>query len=118
VKGLAFVFIVLGILALVYGGVSYSRQRTLLDVGSFQATPTEQHDIPLSPIVAAVAIVGGLLLLFVPRRRSEEPFRALYEPRQRASQPSRVPTILTTPAHRTTASHTAKPHAANLRGVK
>ncbi|HTK30999.1 MAG TPA: hypothetical protein VL332_03475 [Candidatus Saccharimonadaceae bacterium] len=116
-KGLAFVFIVLGILALVYGGISYSRQRTLLDVGSFQATTTEPHDIPLSPIVAAVAIVGGLLLLFVPRRRTEE-FRGLYEPRQGPSQPSRVPAILTTPAHRTTASHVAKSHAANLRGVK
>jgi len=118
VKGLAFVFIVLGILALVYGGISYSRQRTLLDVGSFQATAAQQRDVPLSPIVAAVAIVGGLLLLFVPRRRSEEPFRGLYEPRQGRSQPSRVPALLTTPAYRTMSSRVAKPHAANLRGVK
>jgi hypothetical protein len=117
VKGLAFVFIVLGILALVYGGISYSRQRTLVDVGSFQATATEQHDIPLSPIVAAVAIVGGLLLLFVPRRRTEEQSRRLYEFRPRPEGPSRSPAI-PAPANRRMASHVAASRPANLRGLK
>ena len=69
-KGLGFALVVLGILALVYGGISYSRQRTVLDVGPFKATATEQHNIPLSPIVGGIAIVSGLLLLIVPRRRN------------------------------------------------
>ncbi len=68
-KALGFVLLVLGILALVYGGISYSRQRTVIDMGPIQATATEQHNIPLSPIVGGVAIIGGLLLLLVPRRR-------------------------------------------------
>jgi hypothetical protein len=54
----------------VYGGISYSRQKTVVDIGSFKATATEQHNIPLSPIVGSIAVVGGLLLLMVPRRRS------------------------------------------------
>jgi hypothetical protein len=69
-KLIGFVLIVCGILALVYGGISYSRQRTVLDVGPIKATATEQHNIPLSPIVGGIAIVGGLLLLIVPRRRA------------------------------------------------
>ena len=69
-KGLGFVLVVLGILALVYGGISYSRQRTVLDMGPIKATATEQHNVPLSPIVGGVAIVAGLLLLVVPRRRT------------------------------------------------
>ena len=64
-----FILIVCGILALVYGGISYSRQRTVLDMGPIKATATEQHNIPLSPIVGGIAIVSGLLLLVVPRRR-------------------------------------------------
>jgi len=69
-KALGFVLVVLGILALVYGGISYNRQRTVLDMGPIHATATEQHNIPFSPIVGGVAIVGGLLLLLVPRRRA------------------------------------------------
>jgi Na+-transporting methylmalonyl-CoA/oxaloacetate decarboxylase gamma subunit len=68
-KTMGFVLIVLGVLALVYGGISYSRQRTVLDMGPIKATATEQHNIPLSPIVGGIAIVSGLLLMVVPRRR-------------------------------------------------
>ena len=68
-KTLAFALVVLGILALVYGGVSYNRQRTVLDVGSFKATATEQKNIPLSPIVGGIALLGGMALLIVPRKR-------------------------------------------------
>jgi hypothetical protein len=69
-KTIGFVLLVLGTLVLVYGGISYSRQRTILDVGPIKATATEQHNIPLSPIVGGIAIVSGLVLLVVPRRRT------------------------------------------------
>jgi len=68
-KTLGFIFAVVGILALVYGGISYSRQRTVLDLGPIQATATEQKNIPLSPIVGVIALVGGIVLLMVPRKR-------------------------------------------------
>jgi hypothetical protein len=68
-KTFGFILVVLGLLALIYGGVSYSRQRTVLDVGPFKATATEQKNIPLSPIVGGIALLGGILLLAVPRKR-------------------------------------------------
>jgi hypothetical protein len=68
-KVLGFVLVVLGVLALVYGGISYNRERTVLDVGPFKATATEQKNIPLSPIVGGIALLGGVLLLVVPRKR-------------------------------------------------
>ncbi len=68
-KIIGFVLVVLGVLALVYGGVSYNRQRTIIDVGPFKATATEQKNIPLSPIVGGIALLGGVLLLVVPRKR-------------------------------------------------
>jgi hypothetical protein len=63
------VLMVLGILVLVYGGVSYNRQRTVLDVGPFKATATEQKNVPLSPIVGGIALLSGIALLVVPRKR-------------------------------------------------
>ena len=68
-KLIGFVLVVLGILALVYGGISYNRQRTIIDVGPFKATATEQKNIPLSPIVGGIALLGGIILLVVPRKR-------------------------------------------------
>lgn len=68
-KLIGFLLVVVGVLALVYGGISYNRQRTVLDVGPFKATATEQKNIPLSPIVGGIALVGGIVLLVVPRKR-------------------------------------------------
>ena len=68
-KLVGLVLAVLGVLALVYGGISYNRQRTVLDVGPFKATATEQKNIPLSPIVGGVALLSGIVLLVVPRKR-------------------------------------------------
>lgn len=68
-KILGFLLVVFGAIALIYGGISYSRQRTVVDLGPIKATATEQHNIPFSPIVGGIAIVGGALLLFLPRRR-------------------------------------------------
>ena len=58
-----------GLVALIYGGVSYNRQRTVLDVGPFHATASEQKNVPLSPIVGGIALLGGLVLMVVPRKR-------------------------------------------------
>ena len=67
-KTFGFALVILGILALVYGGVSYNRQKTIVDVGPFKATATEHKNIPLSPIVGGVALIGGLALLTAPRK--------------------------------------------------
>ena len=68
-KVFGFLLVVVGVLALLYGGISYNRERTVLDVGPFKATATEQKNIPLSPIVGGIALLGGILLLMVPRKR-------------------------------------------------
>ena len=68
-KFLGFILVVLGIVALVYGGISYNRQRTVLDVGPFKATATEQKNIPLSPIIGGIVLLSGILLFVIPRKR-------------------------------------------------
>jgi hypothetical protein len=68
-KAVGFVLVILGLLALVYGGVTYNRERTVLDVGPFKATATEQKNVPLSPIVGGIVLLSGILLLVIPRKR-------------------------------------------------
>ncbi len=66
---LGFILVVLGVLALAYGGITYNRERTVLDVGPFKATATEQKNVPFSPIVGGIVLLGGILLLISPKKR-------------------------------------------------
>jgi hypothetical protein len=68
-KILAFLLLVAGAIALVYGGINYTRQRTVVEIGSFKATATEQRHVPLSPIAGGLAVIGGILLLVMPTKR-------------------------------------------------
>ena len=69
-KILAIALIVLGIVGLVYGGIGYNRQRTILDVGGIKATATEHRTIPIAPIAGGLALAGGIVLLMGSRRRA------------------------------------------------
>jgi hypothetical protein len=69
-KILAIALIVLGIVGLVYGGIGYNRQTTILDVGGIKATATEHKTIPIAPIAGGLALAGGIVLLMGSRRRS------------------------------------------------
>ena len=68
-KTIGFVLVLCGLLALVYGGIRYSRQRVVLDVGPFQTSATEQRSIPLSPIAGGIVLIGGILLMANPKNR-------------------------------------------------
>jgi uncharacterized membrane protein YidH (DUF202 family) len=64
------VLVIIGLVALVSGGLSYNRQTTLLDVGGFKATATEHKSLPVAPLVGAMVMVVGIALVIVPGRRA------------------------------------------------
>ena len=63
------VLLVLGVLALAYQGITYTSRETVVDIGPIQATAERQKTLPLPPVVGAAAVVGGVLLLVVGRRK-------------------------------------------------
>ena len=65
----AIALIVLGVIALAYGGITYTSREKVLDIGPIEATAERRETIPLPPILGAAALVGGLVLLFVGSRR-------------------------------------------------
>ena len=54
---------VLGVLALVYQGFSYTRQKDLLDIGPIHATADTQEHVSLPPIVGGLALVSAAILI-------------------------------------------------------
>lgn len=57
------VFIVLGVAALAYQGVTYTSRETIIDIGPLQATADRQRTVPLPPLLGAGIVLGGLVLL-------------------------------------------------------
>ena len=62
--------VILGIVALIYGGIGYNRQTTILDVGGIKATATEHKTLPIAPVAGVIALIGGVLLLMAPIKRT------------------------------------------------
>jgi len=68
VKIVGIILVVFGVLALAYGGFSYTKRDKVIDLGPVQASVERQHTVPLSPIVGIAAIAGGVALLVVGSR--------------------------------------------------
>ena len=67
-KPLGVILVVLGVLALMYQGFTYTTQKKVLDVGPIQATKQERHTVPLPPILGALALIGGVIILVSDRK--------------------------------------------------
>jgi hypothetical protein len=65
----AIVLIVLGLVALLYQGITYTKRETVLDLGPIHATAERQKTIPLSPIIGIAAVAGGVVLLLTGSRK-------------------------------------------------
>jgi len=63
------VLIVLGVVALVYQGITYTRRETVVDIGPLHATADRERTLPIPPVLGVAAIAGGVALLVVGSRR-------------------------------------------------
>jgi hypothetical protein len=68
-KIIGIVLIVVGALALAYGGISYTKREKVLDIGPLEATTETRETVPLPPVLGAIALAGGIVLLVVGSRR-------------------------------------------------
>lgn len=67
---LGIILIVLGVIAFAYQGFTYTTTEKAVDLGPIQINTEREHTIPLPPIVAGIALVGGIVLLVVSGRKT------------------------------------------------
>ena len=60
-KTIAIILIALGVVVLAYSGITLRTRGKPVDIGPIHIETTERHFI--SPVVGAVALVGGIVLL-------------------------------------------------------
>jgi len=69
-KPLGIILLVIGVLALAYQGFTYTTPKKVLDIGPIEATKEERHSVPIPPILGALALIGGIVVLISDRRGS------------------------------------------------
>jgi len=62
-KTLGIILIALGLVGLVWGGISYTTRENVVDIGPIHATREKTNTIPLPPIAGALALIGGIALV-------------------------------------------------------
>lgn len=60
---LGIALVVIGLFALAYQGLTYTTQKKVVDLGPIKATKEERHTIPLPPILGALALIGGVVVV-------------------------------------------------------
>lgn len=71
-KMLGLALLVIGVLALIYGGIEYNRNRTVMQVGSMEIKASETHNIPIPAVVGLAVLVSGVALLVGTARRGAQ----------------------------------------------
>ncbi|MEK6690615.1 MAG: DUF3185 domain-containing protein [Nitrospirota bacterium] len=63
------ILIVIGIVAFVYQGITYTTKEKVVDLGPIQVTADKTRTLPLPPIVGGIALVGGIVLLVMGNKK-------------------------------------------------
>ena len=66
---LGIILIVVGIVAFAYQGITYTTREKVVDLGPMHVTAERTRTLPLPPIVGAIALVGGIVLLVTGRKK-------------------------------------------------
>ena len=64
------ILIAIGILALAYGGFSYTTGEKVIDAGPLQVSADKEKTVPLPPILGGLCLVGGIVLVLAGNKKS------------------------------------------------
>lgn len=63
VRAIGIVLIVLGIVALAYGGISWTTKDKVIDAGPIEVTKDNRQTVFFPPLAGAVMLIGGAVLV-------------------------------------------------------
>jgi len=66
---LAILLIAVGIVAFAYQGVTYTTRENVINIGPLKVTEEKTRTFPLPPLVGAITLIGGIVLLVMGRKK-------------------------------------------------
>jgi hypothetical protein len=64
------ILIVVGVVALALGGISYTKREKVINAGPLQVSADREKTIPLPPILGGICLAGGIVLVIVGSRQT------------------------------------------------
>jgi uncharacterized membrane protein len=64
------ILIAIGIVALAYGGFTYTTREKVIDAGPLQVSADREKTIPLPPVLGGLCLVGGIVLVLAGNKKS------------------------------------------------
>ena len=68
IKTLGISLIVIGIIMMIYTGFNYVTTEKVVDLGSIKINQEKNHPVQWSPIIGAVLLVGGVVIIVTDRK--------------------------------------------------
>jgi uncharacterized membrane protein YidH (DUF202 family) len=62
-KALGALLVVVGLLGLLYGGISWTRKDKVIDAGPIEVTTDKRESVAFPPLAGAALLIGGIVLL-------------------------------------------------------
>jgi len=69
-KAIGIVLVVLGILGLIYQGVTYTTREKIIDIGPIEASADVEKTQTIPPIASGAALLVGLVLIVADKRKA------------------------------------------------
>jgi hypothetical protein len=70
IRFIGIVLIVLGAMAFIYQGITYTSREKIIDIGPIHASADTRKTVPLSPLFGGLALAGGIVMVIVGRKKS------------------------------------------------
>ena len=63
------VLVILGVVGLAYGGITWTTKERVVDLGPLQVTHDKTQSLPLPPIAGGICLIAGVVLLVAAGRQ-------------------------------------------------
>ena len=65
-KPIGMILIALGIVGLLYGGLTWTKKDKVVDIGSVEITRDKHESLPVPPVIGAILLVAGVAMVLKP----------------------------------------------------
>ena len=64
------ILVVIGVTGFALGGFSFTKKEKVVDLGPIEATADDKKTVPIPPLLAGLALAGGVVLVIASARKA------------------------------------------------
>lgn len=68
IQVIGIILIILGVVVLIYQGVTYTTHETVFKMGPLEANAEKKKTVPIPPIIGVLVLAGGVVMLIAGKR--------------------------------------------------